>query len=773
MGKFEMKSSFLLIFLFHYSLAFSQSEIPPDTVFYFSDTLLIEKYIDERVVSYSDTRINSAGFVGHPSSINGINLGSAEWVDYNSDGLLDIFINGFKIGDGEINHGTIFQNHGQGVFKKADITVFTRTIYGDQDWGDYNNDGNIDLIITGTTSGHNSESITEIYKNMGNNSFIPISHDLPRICRSDIHWEDMDGDGDLDIFLMGLDQNEDFIARIYVNSGNDSFSQGPDILTGGSGRINFTSNTSIWADLDNDGDIDGVLGYSSKTGGYGIKLCENLGSLKFSVKNANLPQLNYSAIDVFDFNNDNLMDLVLSGNKEQAVSSYTSPAYLVIMENTGDLKFSEKYSQTTGAYWGSIDCGDFNNDGYSDILINGIGNNTRSTHILVNSPELVFTKQEFGLSHSTHGDALWGRIIPETSIDIFIHGTTTFSSGDATSKLFLNESDLNNIPPSVPTDISCAIMDGELTIQWNSSIDDYTGLNGISYNVRLGTSKTNFDIIQGLSTDVGSRKVMEIGNNGLNKTFKIDDLAKGKYYFEVQAIDNAFNASPYSQGIEICNGINLGLPDTVYKCVDDEYLISIAETFTSINWDTGQNTNVISIQSEGIYKVQATDPYGCISTDSILVLDETIPKINIGKDSFLCEPPSLVLDATFPGSEYRWMDNSTSPTFEVTDFGIYWVEVKNNCGISRDTIRFETEREISFIPNVFTPNNDGKNDYFEIESENEDLQLLVFNRSGKLIYESGNYKNNWYGENQVVGTYYYIISDVCEKSYRGIISILR
>ena len=74
-------------------------------------------------------------FTELPTNVNGINLGSAEWVDYDGDGLLDIFITGFKIGDDDIDNGTIFRNLGDGTFEVVNITNITRIIYGDQDWG--------------------------------------------------------------------------------------------------------------------------------------------------------------------------------------------------------------------------------------------------------------------------------------------------------------------------------------------------------------------------------------------------------------------------------------------------------------------------------------------------------------------------------------------------------------------------------------------------------------------------------------------------------------
>lgn len=61
------------------------------------------------------------------------------------------------------------------------------------------------------------------------------------------------------------------------------------------------------------------------------------------------------------------------------------------------------------------------------------------------------------------------------------------------------------------------------------------------------------------------------------------------------------------------------------------------------------------------------------------------------------------------------------------------------------------------IPNLFTPNGDGVNDKFVIEGlENYDKKVLtVYDKNGKIVFQSGNYKNNWAGENCSDGLYNY------------------
>ena len=89
----------------------------------------------------------------------------------------------------------------------------------------------------------------------------------------------------------------------------------------------------------------------------------------------------------------------------------------------------------------------------------------------------------------------------------------------------------------------------------------------------------------------------------------------------------------------------------------------------------------------------------------------------------------------------------------------------------------------TWIPEGFSPNNDGVNDYFVIEGfENQVLELYIYNRWGNLVYENKNYKNDWNGKsNRNINstntlpddTYYYVIRYSQNKSLQGSVVIKR
>lgn len=95
------------------------------------------------------------------------------------------------------------------------------------------------------------------------------------------------------------------------------------------------------------------------------------------------------------------------------------------------------------------------------------------------------------------------------------------------------------------------------------------------------------------------------------------------------------------------------------------------------------------------------------------------------------------------------------------------------------TIPIEESKTISLtIPNVFTPNNDGVNDFFEIVGiENcEQHRLIIKNQTGRIVFQSTNYQNNWDAAELPNGTYFYQLAykyKGIEEVRSGTITILR
>ncbi|MBH8560031.1 gliding motility-associated C-terminal domain-containing protein [Hymenobacter negativus] len=77
------------------------------------------------------------------------------------------------------------------------------------------------------------------------------------------------------------------------------------------------------------------------------------------------------------------------------------------------------------------------------------------------------------------------------------------------------------------------------------------------------------------------------------------------------------------------------------------------------------------------------------------------------------------------------------------------------------------------IPNVITPNGDNQNDVFKVSTAGTLSKLEIYNRWGRKVYEQANYQNNWGGDNQPAGVYYYLLTSSNGAQTKGWIEIVR
>jgi len=211
--------------------------------------LLVSALLFENIYAQNFTRITSSPLV---SDIGGF-LGTA-WGDYDSDGYMDLFVANY------LNPNMLFHNDGNASFTK----ITTGEIVTDQaksysaSWGDYDNDGDLDLFVANVGAGN------FLYRNDGG-SFTRIKEGA---IATDVgsslsgSWGDYDNDGDLDLFVAN-DGQKNFL---YQNKGDGTFTKILPLLGGAIVNDVAPSVVGLWGDYDNDDDLDlyVVNGYFSK-----------------------------------------------------------------------------------------------------------------------------------------------------------------------------------------------------------------------------------------------------------------------------------------------------------------------------------------------------------------------------------------------------------------------------------------------------------------------------------------------------------------------------
>lgn len=166
------------------------------------------------------------------------------------------------------------------------------------------------------------------------------------------------------------------------------------------------------------------------------------------------------------------------------------------------------------------------------------------------------------------------------------------------------------------------------------------------------------------------------------------------------------------------------------------------------------------VKDSGTYFTRFKTTLGC---DSIrfyhLHVNKNPANLSLGKDLCLDKMNSLVLRATSGYSSYKWLNNQPvqDSTFAINTPGTYWVSVSNNCGSFTDSITVYDQCDFPvYLPNAFTPNNDGINDEFRLSPGNKNtfLSLKIFNRWGQIVFQSTDQKKGWNGtwNNQPLST---------------------
>ena len=163
----------------------------------------------------------------------------------------------------------------------------------------------------------------------------------------------------------------------------------------------------------------------------------------------------------------------------------------------------------------------------------------------------------------------------------------------------------------------------------------------------------------------------------------------------------------------------------------------------------------------------------CKTFDSVLVVVNKNPKADAGPDKVIIEGQSIVLNGNASGTDvtYTWTPvenitapNSLSPTVNPTVNKMYTLQVRSNvgCGIASDMVLVKVFKKL-FVPNAFTPNNDGINDTWFIETLEAypGAEVKVFNRFGQMVFDNHGINRYWDGKYKGVllapGAYAYII----------------
>jgi hypothetical protein len=467
------------------------------------------------------TKSNAQLFTSVPAIENafaGLGAGAAAWGDYDKDGDLDLLISGWP-GPPMDQISRVYRNDA-GTFTdiQAGLTGVTAWQYS-LAWGDYDGDDDLDILLAGYSPDGSS---SKVYRNDAG-TFTDIHAALDSLELVSIAWADYDSDGDLDILQAGDDGIGNEVIQLYRNDAGTFNAMGP------SGLTPVSSATMAWGDYDNDGDLDLLMVGYDGTGDLS-RIYRNDGGT-FTDTNAGLPAIRLASTAWGDYDNDGDLDLLFKGSGVSPCRIYRNDAGAFVDINAA----------LVGLLGGDAAWGDYDNDGDLDLVLSGSDGSDNLTRLYRND---AGSFADAGAGITTYGTSLtWADYDNDGDLDLLttggLFGVTHF---------YRNNASIPNTPPAAPA-IFLATLQADTTIEftWTAATDAQTPGAGLSYRVWVGTSTGNFNICPAMAdTATGWRRTVAPGN--LQGTaWTLEDVNPGITYFAcVSAIDPTFMGSPCS-----------------------------------------------------------------------------------------------------------------------------------------------------------------------------------------------------------------------------------
>ncbi|MBH10461.1 MAG: hypothetical protein CMG74_08970, partial [Candidatus Marinimicrobia bacterium] len=435
--------------------------------------------------------------------------GHLSWVDYTNDGFLDLCLSGFQVINFDSYPGTAFYRWDKTINsfvydQQENVTTFIGIDLGiiggsnNFDWGDYDNDGDMDLVIGGQGSKfENGELVGKYLLQVFNNSNGELSldtlqKDLVPIFPCLVHWSDMNNDGYLDLVAVGGDTIGNLATRVYLNN--------PDYL------------------------LENSLGHYK--GGLGVTA---------------------GAFDFGDYDNDGFTDFAITG------LNFQNEPVTYLIKNFG-YNIEVVDSDIEGISYGRPSWGDYDNDGDLDLLITGSKSPTESIPISVLynqnsnglfSPDLTITLDSVGFS-----SAGWSDYNMDGDLDLFLAGFK--ANQDVISKIYDNLEGIENPnkAPNTPYNLDdSSINKDQITLKWDAPVDPInngggsTPQEGILYQLQVGgytdTTENEHQIIS------GNYGISNIG--AINLTTKIlRSIPEGNYKWRIRSLDHGSAKSEWT-----------------------------------------------------------------------------------------------------------------------------------------------------------------------------------------------------------------------------------
>ena len=582
---------------------------------------------------------------------------AAAWGDYDNDGYLDLLLSGVGA---EGIQTLLFKNNGGNSFTKI-ATTFPGLRSSNATWFDYNNDGNLDLFLAGKKE--DGSLYSGLWKNKGNDAGFEevFTGTFPQINNGDgnksnryVIAADYDGDGWTDLYVQGRTEGGDKnkgIAYLFRNVNGESFERidkpVKNKMSTGDAKpfIQLSGGGAAWADYDGDGFVDLLVsgegidadkydadyGYH---GSYNGAVYKNNGDGTFAEPIEFKGTEEGNAVWL-DYDNNGKLDFAVAGVRWDEDASWNWRGDLYVNGAQGFTSYASAVTGLPGNKQSvSLDAGDANNDGFSDILY--LNATDAADAIYLNNgggteaPMFTASPLAYGDQAAQRGGtANFVDFDNDGNLDAFLVGYADAQGSHA--RLMKNELGNGitaNQAPGLPTNLKVSPgSNGIVMFSWDAPEDDTTPSAALKYNLYIKQGDVvRMTVPADLTT--GRLKVSEVsGLISKRVLYKVSGLT-GEYTWGVQAIDNAKAAGKF------VNYNSTGITEssaTTVKVFGDKEVIRISTTQmidgtvnvysidgVNVYARTGELNNEIIRLKKGIYLVNITTSNQTI-TEKVIV----------------------------------------------------------------------------------------------------------------------------------------------------------
>ncbi len=483
------------------------------------------------------------------------------WGDVNNDGLKDVFC---VAGQGGGN-AYLYKNNGNGTFTRVQETVFTLLSFASAEFIDYDNDGDLDLVTVGNLNDNGGKNVT-VYENKGSTEgyafvkndersaeLVGVGSGSGDAVGRMIQAVDFDHDGWTDLVICGERNNESpeggwRMTRVFKNNQGSFAIQTGNVENGYNGNfIEMVGGSVHVGDVNNDGYADifavGYYDVSDTGGGWGGYLYVNDGDGTFTKSSQAFSGSQNCETIFVDINGDGYSDIL-------EVAEGWNNLYI----NNKDDFFTKHEMEATGLNKGkgaSITAGDINNDGLIDLFISGMGD-LNSAKIFYNNGDLTFTAAE--ISESSRGRSGSVNLVDINNDDNLDYSCFGYGNGwiNAYAINALGNSITTNTAPTAPTNFVVNYADGKYSMTWNKATDAETAQNALRYNI-FAYNQDNGAVYTYAPANLATGR-LKIGGGIVpliaKNSFELA-IPEGNYVFGVQTVDQANLGSKFTLNTDV------------------------------------------------------------------------------------------------------------------------------------------------------------------------------------------------------------------------------